>query len=215
MKLERRAKLIIDLFVALVLAGITFIAVEVYRSLEEHLDDPVRLERLEWFLVVLSIAIIAVSFWLIVRAISATPFPERLARKTLKFKFGNGTKRRYQNLVNLWAEYVTQGPDPLVWRIRTALAREYVAQEKDDLSGEADIVRRLWTDEKRKELNPEGRPLIITSFIRYSKLVKSMVQAVQESKERSNATILCVTTLSMPLGKWLNFDEKLNCAHPE
>jgi hypothetical protein len=88
-----------------------------------------------------------------------------------------------------------------------------------DLSGESDKVLRkfnLLPEEERLRRNPEGRPLIFTSFVRYSALVKAMVNtALAEQNTNENSIVICITTLSMSLQKWLNFDDKAQSVHTE
>lgn len=175
-----------------------------------HFWDLVRL------CVVVSVALFGV--WVFLDLMSATRVwrrrrARRRRRDIERKELANGGRNHFRQLANSWAEYVTYGPNPRVWRLRAALANQYAEQEGYDLSGAGDIRHRRWIDEEKILAHkPEGRPLIITSFIRYSKMVKALVEAAQETKGQ---TILCVTTLSMTLEKWFNFDETLHCMHPE
>lgn len=147
---------------------------------------------------------------------SLTPLSRWLSSIFLRHRFSYWwTERTYLTLVDQWVRYVRQGRSVKMWRIRAALAEEYVSQEKTDLSGEGDLAHRHYDKALIASLKPEGRPLIITSFVRYSRMVEAMVNAAREGRTNKRDTVLCITTLSMPLEKWFNFDERSHCIHRE
>lgn len=162
-------------------------------------------------------------FWLVVTGWwfldKLTKLPERVRHKVVRLKLTDSAKKEWLGLVSSWLNYIRQGNEPHFWRIRAAIAKQYIEQEKLDLSGKGDIILRkfhLLSEEDRKHRHPEGRPLIFTSFVRYSGLVEAMIKtAVDHQRKHKNSIILCVTTLSMGLEKWLNFDDQAHAIYPE
>ena len=138
-----------------------------------------------------------------------------IRKGAIRFYFARSAKRPYSQLVRRWMKFIQNGPDPRIWRIRSAIAKEYIEQERCDLSGAGDLKNRRWNEDDIKEYVPEGRPLVITSFVRYSQLVKALVGAAARSRQDKRSTIVCVTTLSISLEKWFNFDERYNCINPD
>jgi hypothetical protein len=133
----------------------------------------------------------------------------------------NGVKTNgaYTFLVWQWQKFVMRGPRPELVRIRAAIARGYLKQEIRDLSGKSDLRMRTWTRRalekwvKGGRPKPEPRPLIVTNFVRYAGLVEAAITGAMRALEKSGRTdarVLCVTTLTMPLAKWLNFDQRTN-----
>jgi hypothetical protein len=172
-----------------------------------------------WRYVIWSILIswlIITGWWFLDRL---TNLPKRLRNKVVCFRLTDSAKKEWSHLVSRWLNYIRQGNEPHFWRIRAAIAKQYIEQEKLDLSGDGDIIFRkyhLLPEEDRKHRNPEGRPLIFTSFVRYSGLVEAIVKtAVDHQHKHKNSIILCITTLSMGLEKWLNFDDQAHAIYPE
>jgi hypothetical protein len=197
-----------ELYLAIILAIVALVAeLLIFRLMLRTDEVPARWRPLVWAVLVFFLA--AASLWFFVKV---TSFPRWLRNQFTRFRLAFLTDWRYTKLARRWAQYVTHGSDPQVWRLRAALANQYAEQERDDLSGDGDLRHRRWKEPDLSRYNPEGRPLIITSFIRYSKMVKALVEAAQKTKGQ---TILCVTTLSMTLEKWFNFDERMHCKHPE
>jgi hypothetical protein len=136
-------------------------------------------------------------------------------RALVRGSLARGVRREYSRLVQQWMKFIQHGPDSHIWRIRSALAKEYIAQEMRDLSGAGDLDNRRWTPERLATHAPEGRPLVITSFVRYSQMVKALVSAAADTTRHKRSTIVCVTTLSISLEKWFNFDDRYGCINPD
>lgn len=194
------------------LTGFIVVIISVALLLKSNVPPP-------WLYIIGSIPIL----WLIVTGWwfldKVTNLPKRLRNVVVKSGLTNSAKKEWSHLVSTWLNYIRQGNEPHFWRIRTAIAKQYIEQEELDLSGKGDIILRkfhLLSKEDRKHRNPEGRPLIFTSFVRYSGLVEAMVKtAVDHQRKHKNSIILCVTTLSMGLEKWLNFDDQAHAIYPE
>ena len=170
----------------------------------------------EWHPLIWAITIFfpfSLGLWFLVKA---TSFPTRIRNRLSRIYLTQLTRDRYSTLVNSWVKYVKKGKNPNLWSIRAAIAKEYVIQEKDDLSGHGDLTNRGYTDDNlrdwaRKGHPREGRPLIITNFLRYSQLVESLVNASLRGRKYKDTTVICITTLNMSLEKWFNFDDKAHC----
>jgi len=116
-----------------------------------------------------------------------------------------------------WAIYSKNGRIHQIWKLRGAIRAEYIEEEFRDISGMADLATRH-PDVKHgfRNHDHEGRPLIVTTFTRYAQLVESLVSSAQRAPTKSSAPkVVCLTTLSLPLTKWFNFDSFRNCIHQE
>ena len=97
-----------------------------------------------------------------------------------------------------------------LWVIRKSLAETYLAEERRDISGEADRRER-----GRPQTGHECQPLIVTNFVNYSAQVTSLMRACEEILKRNkDKALFCFTSLSMPLTKWFNFHDSENAEHP-
>lgn len=213
--MNKRTEWFIHIFVAAVLAVAAYYAFEILEALRAH---PATLDpnSLVWAVRLIVASAVIIALWFLVSLFNITPLPKIFRTIFMRLATSRRTSRYYRRLVNAWSGYITFGDSEDLWWVREALCEEYTDQEVMDLSGEGDLLHRRWTKEKRDELKPEGRPLIITSFVRYSRLVEAMVKTVQRNAiPRKKKSIICITTLEMPLDKWFNFDERFNCIHPE
>jgi len=120
-------------------------------------------------------------------------------------------------ITGCWLRYVIGGKNRRVWRFRSAIQKEYFEEEKLDVTGQADLHSRGFDLEElqQKGEKREGRPLIVTNFVRYSKLVRATVEAARGVRSRKESQmVLCVTTLNMTLNQWFNFNVTERCIHP-
>jgi hypothetical protein len=114
-----------------------------------------------------------------------------------------------------WQAYILYGLNRRIWRLRSAIQREYFEEEKLDLSGEADFNLQRDRDYRARadaKSAGEGRPVIVTNFPRYSQLVEGVVNASVATCGR-NEKVFCLTTLSIPLVKWFNFEDEGECVN--
>jgi hypothetical protein len=169
--MSKLTKFLLDLIIAIFLAIATGLGYECYKSLKDH-PETINKAHLVYFFYSLIFLIIAGGLWFLISFINITPLPKLLGTELKRFIVSWKTEKQFERLAFKWGEYAKQGHRRLIWQIRAALAREYVDQEINDLGGYGDLSHRRWVEEKIRSLHPEGRPFIITSFVRYSKMVK-------------------------------------------
>lgn len=170
-------------------------------------------------LIVFVVVLIALAYgaWLLFAKLP--PKRAKAAKERRRGDIRRKTQVRHQALSDAWTDFVGRGPDEDMWRIRDAVARQYVEQELSDLEGRTDLAIRDWTEDELMHCDSLGtpierRPVIVTNFLRYSGLVKAAVGSARHEDTGRHARVLCVTTITMPLTKWFNF-RRQESAHPE
>lgn len=114
----------------------------------------------------------------------------------------------HKNVHLPWNKYL-YGPshNDLIQRIRYAIAQKYFDQEAAEISGKGTL------SEAECYTNGEWEcpSVIVTDFINYAELVKTIVHAslkgIRERKQ--NEALLCFTSLRLSLFEWFNFDRGL------
>jgi hypothetical protein len=144
--------------------------------------------------------------------LSKTPILRWLIGQGKRCSIATGAALTVALLIPRWIRYVTKGASIGAWKIRYAVAKEYLHEERLDLDGKADLASR----KQDGKGGSESRPLLVTNFVRYSKLVEAVVNAATNAHSgQRKRVILCVTTLNMRLEKWFNFDEESRCSHDD
>jgi hypothetical protein len=205
----------LELYQAILFAIVGLLAEVIVGYILHQHDVPAK-----WRMVLLTIFAlppIIITWWFLTRLTTVhVRFANKVARSRIAIF---DTAKDWSKLVIKWSRYVGQGTNPSFSQIRSAIGKQYLEQELLDLSGEGDLIHRkyhLLPDEERRSRNPEGRPLIFTSFVRYSALVEAMVKtALAQRPASEDSMIMCVTTLSMGLQKWFNFDDKAHSVYKE
>lgn len=105
-----------------------------------------------------------------------------------------------------WNKYI-HGPtrDELIGRVRYAIARKYFDQEATEINGEGTA------HEARYCTNGECPSVIVTDFVNYAELVKTIVHTSLTGvrQRKKGEAILCFTSLRLSLHDWFNFDRGL------
>jgi hypothetical protein len=210
-------KIMFELFVALIFAVLCYLAIDAYLQIEKH-KEGISLAELRLYIVTIILLMVPVGLFFAVKLFM--PFKFKFLVAAQRYYVSAQVRKNYYVLARGWGKYVTKGNFLSSWRIRRAVAQEYRQQEEDDLSGHGDLMNRGYSNEDLDRYyntgQPrEGRPLIITNFIRYSKLVEAVVRAALATRTNVDHTVLCITTLNMSLEKWFNFDETSHCIHSQ
>ena len=105
-----------------------------------------------------------------------------------------------------WNKYIHgRACDELIGRVRYAIAQKYFDQEATEINGEGTA------HEARYCTNGECPSVIVTDFVNYAELVKTVVHTCLNGirQRKKGEAILCFTSLRLSLHEWFNFDRGL------
>nr|VFJ77332.1 MAG: hypothetical protein BECKFW1821C_GA0114237_11215 [Candidatus Kentron sp. FW] len=145
-----------------------------------------------------------------------------LRRKIKTFFLILTLRREVLCLLKHWRRYLSgEVKDERIRSIRKAIASTYFLEEIRDISGVSDRVANHKAKEDPKDgfdwesrcptksefPEEEDRPLIVSNFVNYARMVKAIINKVKEEyPPKKGYTIFCFTTLSASLFQWFNFD---------
>ena len=112
----------------------------------------------------------------------------------------------YRQVYRPWKKYIHDPPpDELIGQVRYAIAQKYFDRGATGIDGKE-------TAHEAKYHTNEGRPsVIVTDFVNYAELVKTIVETSLDGVHKRNKeeVILCFTSLRLSLHDWFNFDRGL------